>query len=469
MADNRVVDQHDSRSSKEHFTNLIQFRQAGYALLGKARDALFELGDAVYEKASLHSFVELSLAPCFRRKWSSVYEALQDSRPNREGLMRQYLRQAEGLAGRMLLVGDHTAWPRVWAPTLQERSYQHAPSPIAARRPVTLGHGFSTLVIVPEEAGSWALPLLHERISDQKPIGTAAQQLEKVCQVLKTRPMSLWDAEYGCGAFLKATQSIAADKLIRLRANLCLEGPTKPYAGRGAYPKHGIPFRFSDPTTWWLPDAVWEGEDPAFGPLRVRIWRGLRFAKALDCPLTVAQVERLAAPATRRKPRILWLGWTGEEPPPQWWQLYARRYPVDHWYRFAKGRLHWTLPMLASPEQEQRWSDLMPFLTWQLWLARPIVSDCPLPWQKPLPRLSPGRVCQAMPAILARIGTPAEVCKPRGKSPGWQTGRPRAHRPVYDLIRSPDLARREKARKAKIAANPPKRGRPKRSVAVVPA
>lgn len=469
MADNGVVDQHDSSSSIEHFTNLIQFRQAGYALLGKARDAMFELGDAVFELANVHSFVELSQAPSFRRKWSSAYEAVQDSRPNRAGLMRLYLQQAEPLAEPLLLVGDHTAWPRVWAPTLRNRSYQHAPSPIAARRPVTVGHGFSTLVIAPETYGSWALPLLHERISTQKPIATAAQQLEKVCKELKTRPISLWDAEYGCGAFLKATQLVAADKLIRLRANLCLEGPTKPYGGRGAYPKHGIPFRFTDPTTWWEPDCVWEGEDPAFGKLRVRIWRDLRFAKALDCLMLVAQVERLEAPDTRRKPRILWLAWVGQTPPKQWWGLYARRYPVDHWYRFAKGRLHWTLPMFATPEQEERWSNLMTLLTWQLWLARPVATDCPLPWQKPLQHLSPGRVCQAMPAILARIGTPTQVCKPRGKSPGWKTGRARAHRPVYDLIRSPDLARRENARKAKIAANPPKRGRPKRSEPVLPA
>lgn len=469
MGDNEEVNQHDSSSSIEHFTNLIQFRQAGYALLGKAQDAMFELGDAVFELANIHSFVELSLAPSFRRKWSSAYEAVQDSRPNRDGLMRLYLQQVEQLEGRILLVGDHTAWPRIWAPTLKGRSYQHAPSPIAARRPVTVGHGFSTLVVVPEGIGSWALPVLHERISDQKPIGVAAQQLEKACKVVKTRPISLWDAEYGCGAFLKATQSVAADKLIRLRANLCLEGPTKPYAGRGAYPKHGIPFRFNDPTTWWEPGVVWEGEDPAFGKLRVRIWRGLRFAKALDCPLMVALVERLNGPDTRRKPRNLWLGWVGQEPPNQWWGLYARRYPVDHWYRFAKGRLHWTLPMFATPEQEERWSDLMPFLTWQLWLACSVATDCPLPWQKPLPRLSPGRVCQAMPAILARIGTPTNACKPRGKSPGWPTGHPRTHRAVYDLIRSPDLARREKARKAKIEANPPKRGRPKRSSTVLPA
>ncbi len=29
-------------------------------------------------------------------------------------------------------------------------------------------------------------------------------------------------------------------------------------------------------------------------------------------------------------------------------QIYLRRFAIDHWYRFAKQRLHWTLPKLAG-------------------------------------------------------------------------------------------------------------------------
>jgi hypothetical protein len=63
------------------------------------------------------------------------------------------------------------------------------------------------------------------------------------------------------------------------------------------------------------------------------------------------------------------------------WRLYFRRFAIDHWYRFAKQRLHWTLPNLSTPEQCERWSDLLPLMTWQLWLARDFVTDNPLPWQ----------------------------------------------------------------------------------------
>jgi len=45
-------------------------------------------------------------------------------------------------------------------------------------------------------------------------------------------------------------------------------------------------------------------------------------------------------------------------------------------------RLHWTLPHFGTTALVERWSDLMPLMSWQLWLARGIVKDNPLPWQQ---------------------------------------------------------------------------------------
>jgi DDE superfamily endonuclease len=445
-------------SATEHFNKLIQFRQAAYKQLGNGRDALFELSDAVIQMRCVQSFAELSCAPVFRRKWSSAYEAVQDSCPERDGLSRLYLEQVD-LSKRLILAGDHTAWPRIWAETLEGRSYQHQANPIPGRRPVTIGHGYSTLAIIPQSDSSWALPFPQQRITHQKPAETGAEQLREVCPHLGMRPLSLWDSEYSTAVFLKATADVAADKLIRLRTNLCLEGPTKPYHGRGQHPKHGIKFKFKDPTTWWAADEEWQGDDPEFGMLRVRIWKGLRFSKALECHLAIALVERLQAPGTRRKPKFLWFAWAGDEPPAQWWNLYHWRYPIDHWYRFAKGRLHWILPRFATPQQCDRWSDLMTVLTWELWLARDLVEDSPLPWQKPQTRLTPGRVCQSMQNILVAIGTPACPCKSRGIPPGWPKGRPRSRRQHYALIRS-EIWKIKRARKKAIQAGQPgKRGR----------
>ena len=97
------------------------------------------------------------------------------------------------------------------------------------------------------------------------------------------------------------------------------------------------------------------------------------------------QVQRLDDKGSLKKRRSLWLVWVGEQflELKNIWQQYARRFErrkcvgfprlfhfavgVDHWYRFAKQRLHWTLPNLSTAKQCERWSDLMPLMTWQLW------------------------------------------------------------------------------------------------------
>ncbi|WP_293021767.1 hypothetical protein [Moorena sp. SIO3I8] len=65
------------------------------------------------------------------------------------------------------------------------------------------------------------------------------------------------------------------------------------------------------------------------------------------------------------------------------WSQYLRRFAVDHWDRFIKQRLPWTFPSLSTPQQCERWSDLMPLMTWQLWLAKDIVKEYHLPLKLP--------------------------------------------------------------------------------------
>jgi len=180
-----------------------------------------------------------------------------------------------------------------------------------------------------------------------------------------------------------------------------------------------------------------EFTDPDLGAVRVSLWRDKHFKRAADHPLQVLRVERLGAHGTRRAPKALWVGWLGQPPPPlaAWWRLHLRRFALDHCYRFAKQRLYWPLPRLKTPEQAERWSDLMPPLSWGLWLARRVVADKPLPWQKAQAALTPGWVKQGFGGILAQIGTPARAPKPGGKSPGWPKGRPRRPAPRYAVVK----------------------------------
>jgi hypothetical protein len=261
--------------------------------------------------------------------------------------------------------------------------------------------------------------------------------------------LSLWDAEYGCAPFLQKTADIACDKLIRLRSNRILYGAPPPYCGTGRPGKHGDKFQLNQPTTWWQPDEQREVEDGKWGRIRLQMWHSLHLRQAAKQVLSLIRVERLGTSA-HKSLKPLWLIWVGLELPTLTtvWQQYLRRFAIDHWYRFAKQRLHWTLPQLSTPESSQRWSDLMPLLTWQLWLARCEVQDSPLPWQKASPQLSPGRTANAFAAVLALIGTPAPAPKPRGKSPGWTPGQPRSRRIRYPTVR-------KRFRKPKVDAKKP--------------
>src|SRR4028119_1644988 len=77
--------------------------------------------------------------------------------------MKLYIAQI-GPSEPIVLAGDHTSWSRPYAKTLQERTYEHSPSQLGGR-PVAVGYGYSTLAWIPEEQGSWAVPLRHERIT----------------------------------------------------------------------------------------------------------------------------------------------------------------------------------------------------------------------------------------------------------------------------------------------------------------
>lgn len=225
--------------------------------------------------------------------------------------------------------------------------------------------------------------------------------------------------------------------MIRIRSNCCLYGSPEQYSGRGRPKKHGDKFKLNDPATWWSATENVEVNDPKLGQIKIRRWSDLHFRNSSSVAMELILVERLSLNKKGELQKPLWLVFIGGQMPPLEliWKKYLRRFAVDHWYRFIKQRLHWTLPALSTPHQCERWSDLMPLMTWQLWLARELVEDTYLPWQKPQKNLSPGRVAQSMLGLLVKMGTPAQSPKPRGKSPGWETGKKRNQRTRYPVVK----------------------------------
>lgn len=432
------------------FQKLQSFRQGIYDCFGTARDAVFDLMDAVLTSAGVSSYVSLSLSPVFRRQWCSLYAAMQDSRPPRAKLMKQYV-QWIPTTEQPLLAGDHTSWFRTDAGTLKDRGFEHNAG--HGRPPVRVGQGYSTLAWIPEADGSWALPLRHERISSfETPISKAVFQLKQVTRQFSIRPLATFDREYGNAKFVNQTQAIEVDLLLRLASNRCLWSAPPAYAGRGAPRKHGAKFKLNDPQTWTTPSASLEVEDPNLGRVKLMRWSRLHFAKSPQREMELLRVEVIQPIGRKRKFQVLWLVWLGKTLPPltQLWRKYLRRFACDHWYRFAKQRLHWTLPQFSTLAATERWSDLMPLMTWQLWFARDELTDSPLPWQSPQVKLSPGRVAQSFAVVLAAIGTPAKPPKTRGKSPGATRGKTRPAR-----IRYPTVKKRATRKSQSVKPLPP--------------
>lgn len=138
-----------------------------------------------------------------------------------------------------------------------------------------------------------------------------------------------------------------------MRSNLCLWGEPKAYSGIGRPKKHGAKFQLNEPATWGEVASILEENDPKLGRVRISLWKNLHFRKAATRPMLVLRVERLDAQGNLRVSKPLWLAWVGEEMPTleEVWRLYLRRFTIDHWYRFLKQRLHWTVPKLSTPKQ----------------------------------------------------------------------------------------------------------------------
>jgi hypothetical protein len=124
----------------------------------------------------------LSLNPVFRRDYSALFTALDEWEPakadkNLAQLAAPYLSQPARLPF-WLLGTDVTPQPRPHARTLEDRSYVHQPNLIKSHKPITIGHAYSSVALLPEEEGehgpAWVVPLGVQRVpsrADKEMVG----------------------------------------------------------------------------------------------------------------------------------------------------------------------------------------------------------------------------------------------------------------------------------------------------------
>lgn len=411
-----------------NLNTLRRFRQALYQALCHAKDALFEACDALVSEPAAQCFAELSLSPRWRRRWPSLYAAFRDGGIDRARLRAIFARHVPlpRASQRLVLGVDVSTVARPESPTARDRTYQYVHNLPECRAPVTVGWGFSAVVVLPETPSSWTYLLDNQRVpSDRTAAHVAAEQLAAITPWLPVRALLLGDRYYGSAAFVQATATIPCDKLLRIPGNRVFYRPAPPRTGqRGAPRKDGTPFRCRDARTHGKPTATWVGHDEHGQRIEVAAWVNLHYKQCRDVPVTVIRVIRHGATGKKRDPRVSWFVWLGLEllPLADVWPTYRRRYSQEHGFRFEKQDLLWTAPRLRTPEQFQRWTDIVAAARNQLVLARDAVSAQRYPWEAQQRAATPRQVRRAMNQILAQLGTPAQPPQPRGKSPGRRRG-----------------------------------------------
>jgi len=410
-------------------TTLVQFREEIYGCFTKARDALFNTVDALVTETQAKSFVELSLSPFFERKWPSLYEGFEDGRIDKKRLQDLFIKYLTTNDGeeRLILGVDATPIERPFSCTSPDRTaipMHNIPNRAAA---MTYGWKYSTVTVLPEKPSSWTSILDQRRIPSKKTdIQVAFAQLKEIVPKLPKRPLFLFDRGYDSNWLWCQCTSLNMDSLGRLKKNRCFYAPPPPHSGkRGAPHKDGAKLKLSEPSTHGNPDGTWEGKDLSGHPVKICWWENMHVKEARWLNLTIIEVSRPHAPDSERDPRVSWFVYQGEKCQGDAGLValfYVLRFGQEHGYRFDKQSLLWTEARLRTPEQFDRWSQIVAIVHNLLVLARDLVEVELRLWENKHRDHTPQQVRRGLAKLLPHLGTPAHPPKPRGKSNGRSKG-----------------------------------------------
>lgn len=464
---------------------LAAFRVGLYGCFGRWADTLFELTDALAGAGRpIRSVAELVFEPVLRRGWGSLYQALEHGRVDgaaARDLLARYVQVP--VAGPLMFAVDVSKLPRPDTRVVADVGMQYA-----AERdghggvPAVPGWAMQQVAQVGVSGGpvrvkdSWVAPVDVRRVgSADNANQIAAAQIGDLTRRLRGYPATapvpvlfLLDVGY-CPIYLTQQLPQGAQVLVRLRGDRVFfaAAPPRTLATIGRPRKHGARFALDEPDTWGPPHAqqtlthpdgtrvrarAWHGMHPA--PRQRRRWEGTGIVEG-----TLIRRERTSPDGHTQ---VWWLWWAG---PADQFDLamladaYRHRFTIEHGFRFGKQDLFWTGHTPLDPDQAERWSWLVAFAYNQLRLARPLVAEQRLPWEKPsrAHQQSPRRVRRGFRQATATLPTPARSPKPSRPGPGRPTGsknkHPRTRQPLIKKGR-PDNTGHRKGRSPLAKTNP---------------
>ena len=453
---------------------LEQFRYGFYQNIGIRADTIMDLIDALGSMPEANTVVEYSLSPLFRRSYSTIFKAIDESKLKEKLLAEQimpYLPRPRQWPFWLLKV-DVTLNPRPYANTLEGRGMVYQPEVVKGKLPVTIGHEYSTVAVgLEKEAGltsSWLVPLLTQRVesrADKEMVG--AEQIERLLQdnrfsFGRDLTVEVGDTSYSKPAYLHSHRKFPnLITIARVRSNRVFHHQYVPTEEEARHPNRGHPtwygerFSLSDPQSWSEPDeseTLWETSRRGKRyRIEIRAWHNMLMPGVYkpqrlpmnEYPFTLVQIVRYDQEGKQAFKHPLWLLVMGQRRHElsllHIYQSYKQRFNLEHFFRFGKQKL--CLADFQTPEvaREETWWQLVHIAYAQLWMSRHLAFSLPRPWERNLPvmrqrLISPSLVQRDFARIIRQLGTPAQPPKHRGYSPGRRPGTQFPKRPRQKVV-----------------------------------
>ena len=252
-------------------TPFVQFRRRLDQSFAKRADSALDLLDAICSTPNARSVVELSLSPHFRRTHTALYKAIDEAGWEEIeilSLVKPYLPHPKQRGFLAAWRGCHPK-RRPYALTLSDRGYVYYPNAVAGNKPVTIGHEYSTLVLLPEQeaqqAGSRVIPLAVQRVGtkdDKEMVGA-----EQIVALLDNEQapwgddlvVEVGDSRYSKPAYFHAVHQGHSNlvSIVHVRSDRTLDPRHEEAAQKQAAhrPKYkGKTFKLPDESTHSPPD-----------------------------------------------------------------------------------------------------------------------------------------------------------------------------------------------------------------------
>jgi hypothetical protein len=431
--------------------------------------------------------VQLSLNPLFRAEYSTLFKAIgesltaelskeneqesKDSPPLEEkkfqciDLISQVVPQPK--QRQFFLMGqDCTSIGRPFAKSLEDRGMVHQPTQIKGNKPITIGHSYSLLAVLPErnnEDAPWTIPLDMSRVPTES---NSTQEGIAQLNVVLSEPNMPWtdelcalvvDSAYGNHKFLIPLQEhedlvvIARSRSNRVFYQQPILSEESP--GKGHPTWYGERFDLKNQETWHETSEVdhtsYETRRGRKINVTITTWDNMlmRGSKALPThqhPFTLVRIVSVDEESGKSLFKPMWLIIMGKRRSEisliQAHQSYRQRFDLEHTFRFKKQNLLLSDFETPDVEHEQNWVYLVMLAYVELWAAHFLAVALLRPWERDVKtdtsaRISPSKVQQDWNRITSQLGTPAAAPKPRGKSPGRKLGQTQTARPRFSVVK----------------------------------